>query len=129
LDTPKTEALLRECLTPLIEAGVDQLVLGCTHYPFLLPVIERVVGARVAVIDPAPAVARQAARVLAQRGLETDPSTGSGHRRDRAGSHVFYTSGDVAAFVGMIERMLPSTGGDAKVRAVRWQEGCLETRV
>jgi len=44
LDTPETEALLRHYLTPLIEAGADQLVLGCTHYPFLRPLIERVVG-------------------------------------------------------------------------------------
>ena len=129
LDTPKTEALLRECLTPLIEAGADQLVLGCTHYPFLLLAIERVVGAGVAVIDPAPAVARQAARVLAQRGLEADSSTGSDHRRGRVGSHVFYTSGDVAAFAGMIKRLLPSTGRGAEVQAVRWREGCLEARV
>jgi glutamate racemase len=44
LDTHETECLVRRCLTPLIEVGVDQLVLGCTHYPFLCPVIERVMG-------------------------------------------------------------------------------------
>ena len=70
LDTPETEARLRQALTPLIEGGVDQLVLGCTHYPFLRPAIERVVGTNVAVIDPAPAIARQTGRVLARRGLE-----------------------------------------------------------
>jgi len=129
LDTPETEALLRECLTPLIEAGVDQLVLGCTHYPFLRPAIERVVAASITVIDPAPAVARQTARVLAQRGLRADPSTGSGHRRGRVGRHLFYTSGDVAAFIRMIGRLLPSVGEDTEVRAVRWRGGHLETRM
>lgn len=119
LDTPETEALLRECLTPLIQAGADQLVLGCTHYPFLQPAIERVVGARIAVIDPAPAVARRTAHVLAQRGLEAD----QGH----LGRHMFYTSGDAMAFTGMIMRLLP--GENVEVRKVRWREGCLEAQM
>ena len=135
LDAPETEALLRQHLPPLIEAGVDQLVLGCTHYPFLRPAIERIVGANVAVIDPAPAVARQTGRVLAQRGLEAAPSGGSlrprpgqaGRLQDRAGHHTFYTSGDAAAFRAMIERLLPSIGGDVEVRTVRWQAGRLKT--
>ena len=55
-------------LTPLLAAEIDQLVLGCTHYPFPASVIEEIAGAGVAVIDPAPAVARQAGRVLAQQG-------------------------------------------------------------
>ncbi|MDY6875201.1 MAG: glutamate racemase [Chloroflexota bacterium] len=118
LDTPETGALLQQCLTPLIEARVDQLVLGCTHYPFLRPAIERVVGASVTVIDPAPAVARQTARVLAQRGLGTN--------RNRAGHHLFYTSGDVTAFSTMIERLLPTIEGDVKVQAAHWREGWLE---
>jgi len=134
LDTPETETLLRQCLTPLIEAGVDQLVLGCTHYPFLRPAIERMVGASVTVIDPAPAVAHQTARVLAQRGLEAGPSTlrlcsgqaGSGHRRGRAGRHLFYTSGDVAAFATMTRRLLPDVGESVEVRAVCWREGHLQ---
>jgi glutamate racemase len=118
VDASDTEALLRRCLAPLIEAGVDQLVLGCTHYPFLRPAIERVVGPGVAVIDPAPAVARQTARVLAQGGLRTD--------RSHASRHTFYTSGDAAAFAARIERLFPLLGKDAEVRAVRWRTGCLE---
>jgi len=124
LDAPETEALLRRCLTPLVEAGVDQLVLGCTHYPFLRPIIERLVGASVRVIDPAPSVARQTGRVLAQQGLETDPSTGKDHVSHR----VFYTSGDVATFTTMIERLLPSVGESVDVRAVRWRERRLEVQ-
>ena len=125
LDTAETEALLRQCLTPLIEAGADQLVLGCTHYPFLRPVIERVVGADVAVIDPAPAVARQAGRVLAQQGLEARPASGAAGRQGGGSRHVFYTSGDVAVFAAMIKRLLPSIGEDADVRAARWRAGRL----
>jgi len=52
-------------------------VLGCTHYPFLRPVIERVAGPDVRIIDPAPAVARQLLKVLRQQGIgETDPAPG-----------------------------------------------------
>lgn len=113
LDTPETEALLQRYLTPLVKAGADQLVLGCTHYPFLRPAIERVIGPRVTVIDPAPAVARQVGRVLVRRGLEADP--------DRTGRHVFYTSGDVKMLSMMLERLVPPIGVDAEVRPVRWR--------
>jgi glutamate racemase len=118
LDTPETEAVLRRHLTPLLEAGIDQLVLGCTHYSFLRSVIERIVGPDVTVIDPAPAVARQTARVLARQGLEAD--------RDRVGCRVFYTSGDTAVFAAMVTRLLPSVRREtAEVHAVHWKAGCL----
>lgn len=121
LDTPATETLLRKYLAPLIQAGADQLVLGCTHYPFLRPAIERIVGTGVEVIDPAPAVARQTRRVLAQRGLETAQS--------EAGRWIFYTSGDTATFAALLARLLPLHGKDADVRAVRWQAGRLSANV
>jgi glutamate racemase len=118
----ETELLVMECLEPLVAAGADQLVLGCTHYPFLRPVIERIVEGKMAVIDPAPAVARQTARVLANLGLEAD--------RQRLGDHLFCTSGDEAQFAAMIERMLsPSVlHGAWEVQAVRWRDGKLEVQ-
>jgi len=54
---------------PLVAAGSDTLVLGCTHYPLVRPLIEDVVGTAVAVIDSGPAVARQAARLAAAHGV------------------------------------------------------------
>ena len=117
LDAPDTEALLRQYLAPLLEAGVDQLVLGCTHYPFLRPTIERLVGAGVAVIDPAPAVARQVRRVLAQQGLEAG--------QERAGQYVFYTSGDVGKFEQVLGRLVPFVGANLHVCAARWRDGQL----
>ena len=69
LDGPETEATVRASLQPLLDTGADTIVLGCTHYPFLQPVIERLAGPSVRVIDPAPAVARQTMHVLAQRGV------------------------------------------------------------
>ena len=125
LDTPETGALLRQCLSPLIAAGVDQLVLGCTHYPFLQSTIKRMVGPNVAVIDPAPAVASQVARVLAKQGLAIAPPLGSGDHPGQRERHVFYTSGEAAPFARMIERLLSSSIRDADVRAVRWAENRL----
>ena len=64
LDGPEAERVVRASLQPLLDAGADTIVLGCTHYPFLRPVIERIAGPDVRVIDPAPAVARQVLRIL-----------------------------------------------------------------
>ena len=69
LDGPEAEAPVRASLQPLLDEGADVVVLGCTHYPFLRPVIERIAGPGVQVIDPAPAVARQAQRLLEERGV------------------------------------------------------------
>ncbi len=69
LDTPATEHMLRGWLEPMLAQGMDQLVLACTHYPLVRPLIERICGPDVDVIDPAPAVARQVKRTLEERGL------------------------------------------------------------
>jgi glutamate racemase len=69
LDTPGTERMLRAWLEPMVAKGMDELVLACTHYPLVRPLIERICGPGVEVIDPAPAVARQVRRVLEERGL------------------------------------------------------------
>lgn len=77
LDGPQAEATVERSLEPLVSAGADTIVLGCTHYPFLLPVMERV-AARIApasdirFIDPAPAVARQTLKVLEGVGQSCD---------------------------------------------------------
>lgn len=64
LDSPAAEALVRSYVEPMVEQGADHIVLGCTHYPFLAPLIERIADGRATVVNPAPAVARQAQRVL-----------------------------------------------------------------
>ena len=77
LDGPEAERVVRASLQPLLDAGADTIVLGCTHYPFLQRVIERLAGPGVRVIDPAPAVARQLLKVMRERGIpETDPAPG-----------------------------------------------------
>lgn len=69
LDSPKAEEVVRESVTPLLAECADTIVLGCTHYPFLAPVIQRIAGDDVTVIDPAPAVARQTVKVMQEVGL------------------------------------------------------------
>ncbi len=71
LDGPLAEETVRKSLRPLLEAGADRIVLGCTHYPFLKDVIQRVAGPDVTVIDPAPAVARHLLDVMREEGLGT----------------------------------------------------------
>ena len=67
LATAETETYLRAILEPMLAEGVDVLILGCTHYPFVRPLLERIAGSEVVLVDPAPAVARQVARLLAER--------------------------------------------------------------
>lgn len=68
--TPEAEACVRRVLEPILLQGADQIVLGCTHYPFLLPVIERVAAGRGAeIVDPSPAVARRVGELLDRYGL------------------------------------------------------------
>ncbi len=102
IDSPATEALVRRYIEPFSQAGVDGIVLGCTHYPFLAPLIRRLVGPDVALIDAGPAVARQVERVLEKRGLQNEVT----HR----GEHRFFTSGDPAAFARVMERLVGTRG-------------------
>lgn len=98
---PETEVLLRSYVVPMLERGVDTIALGCTHYTFLVPVIERIVGPSVRLIDPASAVARQVVRML--------PETNSGKR-------VYGTTGDAVRFADSVEHFV---GDRARVKAVR----------
>jgi len=130
LDTPETTALLEKYLLPMVEAEVDQLVLGCTHYPFLRPIIERFMGPGTTVIDPAPSIARQVAHILAQREPEKASQLKSGPFPNFEDRHIFYTSGDAASFTEMTKRLLsPALGGKPDVRAVRWQGMRLDSQL
>lgn len=69
LTSAVTENIVRRYVSPLLDKQVDTLVLGCTHYPFLTPVIKKIAGENVTVIDPSPAVARELRRRLELQGL------------------------------------------------------------
>lgn len=71
---PEAESTVRESIASLLAAGADTIVLGCTHYPFLAPVIRKVAaelapGRNITIIDPAPAVARHLVEVMNEKGL------------------------------------------------------------
>lgn len=86
-DAPETEQRVREVLEPMIEEGVDVIVLGCTHYPFLRPVIERVVSDRdIEVIDSGSAVEKRVESLLDEYGLRA----GSDHEA----TYVFLSMAD-----------------------------------
>jgi glutamate racemase len=68
------ERVVRARIEPLLKAGCDKIVLGCTHFPHLKPLIEKICEGRAEVIDPSDAVARQARRVLSARGLAAPAS-------------------------------------------------------
>lgn len=74
LDGAEVESFLRETLQKHLDRPVDAVVLGCTHYPFLRPVIGRLVGDTVAILDSADGVARQLQRQLQKRGLLRETS-------------------------------------------------------
>ncbi|HEU5168954.1 MAG TPA: glutamate racemase [Gemmatimonadales bacterium] len=105
-DHPATELVAREYLTPLRDAGVDALVLGCTHYPLLKPMLQRVMGDRVALIDSAQATAAELARVLEAEGLTA---------RDGRAVHRFAVSDDPARFRQVGARFIGDRLTDAEV--------------
>lgn len=86
LTSDRTRALVNQYVSPLVDCGVDTLVLGCTHYPFLRALIADVAGPGVEVIDPNPAVARELRRQL-DRGHLRAPA-------DHRGAERFWTSAE-----------------------------------
>lgn len=109
LDSPATRNILEDALLPMLEKNIDTVVLGCTHYPFVIPLIEQIVGENVRVIDPAPAVAKQVKRLLEAGGM-VNQNSGEGIVR-------FITSGDVDSVKRLLSTLL---GIDSAVEAVTW---------
>ncbi len=93
LDGPRTRALLRGYIEPLLEAGADTLVLGCTHYPFLMEALRAVTGGAIRIVDPGEAVARRIAHLL------RDEHEGEGSLR-------CYTSGDCVTQQRVMSQLL-----------------------
>jgi len=111
LDGDETRRILEHALSPMLEKNIDTVVLGCTHYPFVIPLIERIVGdaKRVRVIDPAPAVAKQVKRLLEAGGMKSPVSA--------RGEVKFYTSGNSESLKSILPKLL---GEDGSVERVSW---------
>jgi glutamate racemase len=100
LDGADTRALLESYLAPLLEAGADVIVLGCTHYPLVRAAIAGLVGADIAIVDTGPAVARELQRRLGAAQLL---------RADGAGGEAFWTSGELEAGRAVLRRLWSET--------------------
>lgn len=85
--SPEIRVLLKKYLHPMLLKKIDYLVLGCTHYPYLIPEIKKIVGKNVQIIDSGMAVAKQTNAILKKYALTSPLHV--------AGSHLFYTNTDV----------------------------------
>ena len=94
----ETTAAVREYAAPLKEEGVDTVILGCTHYPLIAPIFERVFGRDVRLVFSAEETAREVAETLARKGMENDPT--------REGTYRFLTTGDTGRFMELGQRFL-----------------------
>lgn len=101
-DSPEVRRVLRDALTPLAEAGVDQLVLGCTHYPFLAGSIRAEFGDTFTLVDSGAAVARHTRRVLEEAGLLSD--------RTEPGRVTYLVTGDPEAARPVIATLTRENG-------------------
>ena len=93
----------------MLEKNIDTVVLGCTHYPFVIPLIQQIVGDSVRVIDPAPAVAKQTGRLLEANDIKSN--------LDSKGEVTLYTSGNPDELKALLPRLLGESG---KIRSVEW---------
>ncbi|MEE4198873.1 MAG: glutamate racemase [Bacteroidales bacterium] len=92
-----TKAYLQELMNPLIEKNIDHLVLGCTHYPFLIPVLRELLPQQVEILDPAFAVARQTKNILMQKRLI--------HQDAEKIQYEFYTTGDADILKSFLNKL------------------------
>jgi len=109
LNGNETRNILEDALLPMLEKDIDTVVLGCTHYPFVIPLIQGIAGDKVRVIDPAPAVAKQAQRLLEAGGMMNESDT--------KGSIKLFTSVDPNALQSQLPLLL---GENGDVISVEW---------
>lgn len=108
------QPLFEQRLSPLRAAGVDQLVLGCTHFPFATDAIQRFMGTSVAIVDPSSAIARQARRILTDSDRLNEGAT--------TPTVQAYTTGDPARFTHLSESLL---GSALPTAGLQWVDGTI----
>ena len=99
LQSDELYQLLEGYIRPMLEKGMDYLVLGCTHYPYLIPLLKKMLPENVTIIDSGLAVARQTRTVLVKNELLTNSTN--------VGIHQFYTNGDVKVLASILELAKP----------------------
>ena len=106
----QTTEAVREYAAPLKDAGVDTVILGCTHYPLIRPIFQRVFGRDVTLVFSAEETAREVAETLARKGIENGAA--------REGTYRFLTTGKPSLFRELGERFLQLPLGDIEQVAV-----------
>jgi len=106
----ETTAAVREYAEPLKDGGVDTVILGCTHYPLIRPVFQRVFGRGVTLVFSAEETAREVAETLSRKGISNEPA--------RECEYRFLTTGDPGAFREMGRRFLQLPIGEVEHVAV-----------
>ena len=123
LESKETRRILEEALLPMLDQGIDTVVLGCTHYPFVIPLIQQITGPGVRVIDPAPAVARQVQRLLvASRLSDLNAPIHLGSPGEPCQLLHFFTTGVPIRMARMLGRLL---GEEYPVEGLSWDAGKL----
>ncbi|NWF64817.1 MAG: glutamate racemase [Chloroflexi bacterium] len=108
LNGDETRRILKNALQPMLAENIDTVVLGCTHYPFVIPLIQEIVGDNVQVINPAPAVARQVKRLVEAGRMANE----------QGGAIRIITSGESEMVKSSLMVLL---GMDAEVETVTWK--------
>ena len=114
ITTQSTRLILQRALIPMIEKGADTIVLGCTHFPFVVPMIKNIVGPDVAVIDPSPAIAKRVSFLLNELNLIKRYSSET--------EIIFSTTGKPKSFKRIIHSLI---GIDTSPILLRWKIGKL----
>jgi glutamate racemase len=102
---PETILLLETILKPMVVAHVDHIVLGCTHYPIVIPLIANIMGDSVQLVNPAPAIAKQVYRQLAERNLLCVDNA----LKESSPKHIVWATGSALSFNYLLKELLPNS--------------------
>ena len=102
---PETVLLLETILKPMMDAHVDHIVLGCTHYPIVIPLIANIMGNNVQLVNPAPAIAKQVYRQLAERNLLCVDA----NVKENSPKHTVWATGSTLSFNYLLKELLPNS--------------------
>lgn len=101
MDTPKMNSLLQKLLMPMLAQNIDYLVLGCSHYPYLIPQIKKIIGNKVTIIDSGFATAKQTKNVLVQKKILNNS--------DKDGKHLLLSNSNTKTLTSLVSSVQNTT--------------------
>ncbi len=115
LNSVGTKDILEKALLPVIKKGVDSVVLGCTHYPFVIPLIRKIVGKKINIIDPTSAIVKRVSDILKGNDFK--------NYNNKKGSLDIFTSGEISKMKIILFRLFNK---EIKVGKIKWNNNKLE---